>query len=155
MEALGISVRFSFYLLLKTEVKILTFKLLSVFGSMKILLFWPSKSCLMTFRWQLHNIAVGNVGNVYQKDIFYFPELPEDLGTISCFTDTHSSCWLHWDLQITFSSQSYYENLTYILHPPKESKKFQLSPVSSPVRKGRICLIGSQGDNMKAKEITQ
>ena len=30
MEALGISVRFSFYLLLKTEVKILTFKLAQI-----------------------------------------------------------------------------------------------------------------------------
>lgn len=94
----------------------------------------------MTFSWQLHNIAIGNVGSVYQKEIFYFPELPDDLGTISCFTDTHSSCFLLWGLQINFSSQSYYENLTYILHPPRGYKKFQLSPISSPIRKGRICL---------------
>lgn len=90
-----------------------------------------------------------------KKTLFYFPELSDDLGTITCFTATHSSCFLHWDLQRTFSSQSYYENLTYILFPPKGSKKFQLLPISLPIRKGMICLICSESDNMKAKEITQ
>lgn len=48
--------------------------------------------------------------------------------------------FLHWGLQITLSCQSYYETLAYILHPPKGSKKFELSPIFSPIRKSRNLL---------------
>jgi hypothetical protein len=107
----------------------------------------------MTCSWQLHNITVRNVSNAYQKDIFYCSELPDDLGTISCFTDTHiliHQCLPHWGLQITLSSQSYNESLAYTLHP-KGFKKFELSPISSPIRKSRICLIYSRTDKWKQR----
>lgn len=45
----------------------------------------------------------------------------------------------------------------YILYLPKGIlylKKFEFSPISSPIRKTRVCLIYSQSDNIKAKEIT-
>lgn len=75
----------------------------------------------MICSWQLHNIAVRNVGNVYKKDICYCPELPDNLNHY--MFHRYSSSFLPWGLQIRFSSQLYYENLIYILHPSKGVKK--------------------------------
>lgn len=87
---------------------------------------------------QLHNIAVRNVGNVYQKTYFIVQRYRDDLGSVECFTDTHLSHFLPWGLQITFSSQSYYENLTCILRLPQGAMKFEFSPISSPThQKGK------------------